>query len=64
MIDKNIKEYCQLIVEINEINDFLDQAKRGFYDGGTPFEVCYSMEIVELEEKQEKLKQLIKLIIS
>ena len=35
MINEKIKRFCQLIDEINTINDLLDKERELFYDGGT-----------------------------
>lgn len=38
MIDKNIKRFCEVILEINTINNQLDKERANFYDGGYSFE--------------------------
>jgi hypothetical protein len=60
MIDKNIKRFCELILEINTINKELDKERSDFYDGGYSFEECNSHKIEELVDLQNELKGLLK----
>jgi hypothetical protein len=62
MIDKNIKRFCQLILEINTINNELDKERARFYDGGYSFEECNDYKIKELVDLQNELKGLLKKI--
>ena len=62
-LDNSINRYCELVVLINELNDKLSRASSRFYDGGTPFNECYSCEIEELVGYQSELKNLLKLIV-
>lgn len=38
MIDLNIKRFCQVVVQINELNKELDKENCNYYTGGTSFE--------------------------
>jgi len=58
MIDENIKRFCNVVRDINEINDQLDSDRSAFYDGGTPFEKVYEAEIQELTELQNVFDEL------
>ena len=60
MIDKNIKRFCEVILEINTINKELDKEKADFYEGGYSFEECNSTKIKELVDLQNELKCLLK----
>ncbi len=60
MIDKNIKRFCEVILEINSINNQLDKERVDFYDGGYSFEECNSTIINELVQLQNELKRLLK----
>jgi|LakMenEpi03Aug12_release.lakeMendotaPanAssembly.Ray.scaffolds.fasta_scaffold1158206_2 hypothetical protein len=60
MIDKNIKRFCEVILEINTINDRLDRERASFYDGGYSFEECNECEIKKLVDLQNELKSLLK----
>ena len=60
MIDKNIKRFCEVILEINTINDRLDRERASFYDGGSSFEECNVSEIKKLVDLQNELKSLLK----
>ncbi len=60
MIDKNIKRFCEVILEINTINNELDKERADFYDGGYSFEECNDYKIKELVELQNELKYLLK----
>jgi hypothetical protein len=60
MIDKNIKRFCEVILEINTINKELDKERVDFYDGGYSFEECNSTKINELVDLQNELKGLLK----
>ena len=57
MIDKNIKRFCELILEINAINKELDKKKSDFYFGGYSFEECHEDKIKELVYLQNELKE-------
>ena len=61
MGDKNVNRFCELIVKINEKNEYLKQEKYKFYDGGYSFDECYKFDIKELIKMQDELKVLIKL---
>jgi len=61
-IDKNIKRFCELILEINTINKELDKEQADFYDGGYTFEECNKCKIDELVGLQNELKDLLKVI--
>lgn len=63
MIDKNIKRFCELILEINTINKELDKERADFYDGGHSFEECNEYKIKELVDLQNELKGLLKEIV-
>lgn len=54
MIDTNIKEFCRIVQRINELNQFLDEERESFYDGGHSFEECYSTQINELVDLQKE----------
>lgn len=60
MIDKNIKRFCEVILEINTINKVLDKERVDFYYGGYSFEECNSTKIKELVDLQNELKGLLK----
>ena len=62
MIDKNIKRFCEVISEINRINEELDKERASFYDGGHSFEKCNEYKINELVDLQDELKGLLKAI--
>jgi hypothetical protein len=59
MIDQNIKRFCEIVAEINELNKYLTQEIEKFYDGGHTFEECYSTDIKKLVELQEEFKSLL-----
>jgi hypothetical protein len=63
MVDKNIKRFCELILEINIINNELDKERDNFYDGGYSFEECNECKINELVDLQNELKVYLKEII-
>ena len=60
MIDKNIKRFCEVILEINTINNELDKERADFYYGGYSFEECNKYKIKELVDLQNELKGLLK----
>lgn len=60
MIDKNIKRFCELILEINSTNKELDIERGNFYDGGHSFEECYDYKIKNLDRLQNELKGILK----
>ena len=60
MIDGNIKRFCQLVAQINQINSELDEERSNFYDGGRSFEDCNEYKIKELNELQKEFKDLVK----
>lgn len=60
MIDKNIKRFCEVILEINTINKEFDKERADFYDGGKSFEDCNEYKIKELVDLQNELKGLLK----
>jgi hypothetical protein len=60
MIDKNIKRFCEVIFQINTINNELDKERAGFYDGGYSFEECNEYKIKELVDLQNEMKVLLK----
>jgi hypothetical protein len=60
MIDKNIKRFCEVILEINTINKELEKERADFYDGGYSFEECNGYKIKELVDLQNELKGLLK----
>jgi len=62
MIDEKIKRFCQVVVDINEMNKELDDEKRSFYDGGMSFEECNRYKIDEIVVLQNELKDLLKVI--
>jgi hypothetical protein len=58
MIDINIKRFCQLVTEINDINQELDKEREVFYDGGNSFEECNQDKIEEIVSLQNEMKNL------
>lgn len=60
MIDKNIKRFCEVILEINTINKEFDKERANFYDGGHSFSECNKYKIKELVDLQNELKELLK----
>lgn len=60
MIDKNIKRFCEVILEINTINKELDKERSEFYDGGYSFEEGNHYKIKEVVDLQNELKGLLK----
>jgi hypothetical protein len=60
MINIDIKRFCQLVTEINDINQELDKEKHLFYDGGNSFEECNKYKIQELVLLQDEFKILLK----
>ncbi len=62
MIDIGIKRFCEVIFEINTINDELNKERAAFYDGGYSFEECNEYKIKELVNLQNELKVLLKTI--
>jgi hypothetical protein len=62
-MDSNIKRYCELILEINEYNKYLDAERDGFYYGGYSFEECHSHHISELNKLETEFIDLVKKII-
>lgn len=63
MIDPNIKRFCELICQINALNEFLDREKESFYDGGHSFEECYSSQIDELVDLQQEFRFLFRSLL-
>lgn len=62
MLDKNIIRFCEVISQINEGNKELKKLRSSFYDGGYSFEHCHKMEIDDLVDLQNELKELLKII--
>lgn len=63
MIDKNIKRFCELIEEINEVNKFIDKKRHNYYNGGYTFEEAYEYEIQKLVDLQDEVKVLLTKIL-
>jgi hypothetical protein len=61
MGDKNVNKFCELVIKINERNEYLKKDIRNFYDGGYSFDE-YQTLINELIDMQNELKNLIKII--
>lgn len=61
-LSESINRYCQVIKEINELNDYLETCRSRFYDGGHSFEEVYKSDFVKLEELQKEFLELHKLI--
>lgn len=59
MADKNIKRFCELVVEINRLNEKIQIEKANFYDGGHSFEECFS-EPGELKVCEAEFAELFK----
>jgi hypothetical protein len=59
MIDENIKRFCQIVENINDLNKKLDKERESFYDGGYSFEECNSVLIEDLVKLQNEFKILI-----
>jgi hypothetical protein len=59
MIDENIKRFCQIVENINDLNKKLDKERENFYDGGYSFEECNSVLIEGLVKLQNEFKILI-----
>jgi hypothetical protein len=51
-----------VISQINERNEELKKLRSSFYDGGYSFEHCHKMEIDDLVDLQNELKELLKII--
>lgn len=63
MLDKNVARFCELVLEINELNKKLEKEKADFYYGGHEFEDVYSLDVKELADLQTEFKKLIKILI-
>lgn len=55
MTTEQVDRFCELVSEINKLNNFLKKEKATFYHGGHPFEEVYKS---HLEEKHELHKEL------
>ena len=60
--DASISRFCQLVDEINSLNTELVQEQIDFYSQGKSFEEQYQYLIIEIREKQDELRGLIKVI--
>ena len=56
--NNNISRFCQVIANINNVNNSISIAKKQYYDGGSSFDASYSYLFVELEKYQTEFKQL------
>lgn len=55
-----VRRYVKLIIEINELHDYLDKADADFYNGGTSFEDCYWSDFNKLNMLENELVNLLK----
>ena len=60
MIDLNIKRFCQVVVQINELNRELDKENVNYYAGGTSFEEINKSLINDIKDLETEFKVLLK----
>lgn len=56
----DIKRYCQLVFQIQQLNSYIDTARDDFYDGGYPFDTMYSTDLENLKNLEEEFIDVLK----
>lgn len=64
MIDENIKNFCNVVTEINKMNNYLDKMRDDFYSGGYGFETIYKLDIDRLNSLEDELRSSMKQLIT
>ena len=62
VVDQSISKFCKLVEEINTLNAELIQEQIDFYSQGKSFEEQYQYLIIEIRDKQDELRGLLKVI--
>lgn len=63
LMQNDVSQYCGLVIEINTLASELRHKRAEFYYGGYAFEEINELDLLELSNKQIKLKALLKDII-
>ena len=59
MTSEEIKEFCHLVIRINEVNCELDKDREDFYYGGHSFEQVFSHRFEFLKQLEDRLYELL-----
>lgn len=53
-------QFCDLVRNINEKNDYLDKEESNFYAGGHTFEEVYEIDMEELKLMKNRLESILR----